>query len=335
MSDAWTEAMLDGAFEQAWAISDAVMLQRRGQSCADLPYHLRWVWDGTPLTGRDVLVRCYHGLGDTLQFMRFVPQLLAVAQSVAVEAQPELLRVLRGIGNISAFHPLGAAPVAIDVAVESMELPHALRLRLEDLPGPVPYLRLPNAGRAGGERHRAGAPRLRVGIVWAAGNWRRARSVPSQALRPLLDLPVDLVCLQLGAARRDPESVPLMRAFTAAVRENATITETAALICDLDLVVTVDTMVAHLAGALGRPVWTLLDADADWRWMRGRNDSPWYPTMRLFRQRRPGDWKPAVDELAAELARNAGAPDGTALTAASLRETMAFSHRYGVDDAGA
>ena len=103
------------------------------------------------------------------------------------------------------------------------------------------------------------------------------------------------------------------------IPEDATIAETAALICDLDLVVTVDTMVAHLAGALGRPVWTLLDADADWRWMRRRSDSPWYPTMRLFRQAEPGVWEPVVEQLAEALTAAARRRAGTGPVAAPLR----------------
>ena len=313
MRDRWTEAMLDGAFEEAWAVSDAVIRQRRGRSCTDLPCHLRWVWDGAPFAGRDVLVRCYHGLGDTLQFIRFVPRLSTIARRVIVEAQMELFPLLRSISGISALHPLGTALPCWDVAIESMELPHALRLRLDDLPGPVPYLSAPGRPRSGaahGLPGPTGAPRLRVGIVWAAGDWRRERSLPPTLLFPLAQLPLDLVCLQLGAARRDPDAVCLLRACAMALAETAAIAETAALICRLDLIVTVDTMVAHLAGALGRPVWMLLDADADWRWMRRRSDSPWYPTMRVLRQSQPGVWEPVVEQLLAELARVVRQPGG-------------------------
>lgn len=301
MRDPWQEAMLDGDFARAWAISDAVMRQRTGQSCAELPYHLRWVWDGAALSGRNVLVRCYHGLGDTLQFIRFVPTLAAIARSVTVEAQPALLPLLSSVGGIVALYPLGAAIPKYDLAIESMELPHALRISLDELPGPIPYLRLPRAPAGQHLPGRSVPRRLRVGIVWAAGDWRRERSLSPALLTPFARLPLDFVCLQLGPARHDPSAATLLQIFASAVAENATIVETAALICNLDLVITVDTMVAHLAGALGRPVWTLLDADADWRWMRDRDDSPWYPTMRLFRQTRPGGWEPVVDQLMAAL----------------------------------
>jgi hypothetical protein len=301
--DEWKEAMLDGAFARAWEISDTVLGARKGKSCADLPRHFSWIWDGTPLAGRDVLVRCWHGLGDTLQFIRFVPRVAAVARSVIVEAQEPLLPLLRSVSDAVSFHPLDAAPTRCGVAIESMELPHALRLTLDDLPGPVPYLAPPAAVEVRTRPFRTGSGRPRVGLVWAAGDWRRERSVPPELLLPLTRLPVDLVGLQLGPVRHDAAARILARSFAAALPEDAGITETAALICDLDLVVSVDTMAAHLAGALGRPICMLLDADADWRWMRRRSDSPWYPTMRLFRQTQPGVWQPVVEQLTAALTR--------------------------------
>ena len=195
-----------------------------------------------------------------------------------------------------------------------MELPHALRLRLADLPGPIPYL-VPPRGCASrlrscspnGPGNRAG--HVRVGLVWAAGDWRSERSLPPALLLPLSRLPIDLVGLQRGPACHQAEAAGLVGALRWAQGGDATIAETAALIGELDLVITVDTMVAHLAGALGRPVWTVLDAEADWRWMRRRDDTPWYPTMRLFRQLRPGLWEPVVEQLAAALALPAAAPE--------------------------
>jgi len=315
--DPWTEAMLAGDFARAWELSDRVLRQRRGQSCADRPYHLRWVWDGTPLAGRRVLVRCYHGLGDTLQFIRFAPQVAAIARSVIIEAQAELLPLLRSIPGAAALYPLGAELPEWDVAIESMELPHALRLRLADLPGRIPYLAPPRGSRSPLRLPASRAGRMRVGLVWAAGDWRSERSLPPALLLPLARLPLDLVGLQRGPARHRTEVAGLVGALRWAQGGDAAIAETAALIGELDLVITVDTMVAHLAGALGRPVWTLLDAEADWRWMRRRPDTPWYPTMRLFRQPRPGCWEPVVEELAAMLALAAAPGTRSAVLALS------------------
>jgi ADP-heptose:LPS heptosyltransferase len=125
----------------------------------------------------------------------------------------------------------------------------------------------------------------------------------------LTRLPLDLVCLQPAPARFEAAAARLVGHCTGLLADDATITEAAGLVCELDLIVTVDTMMAHLAGALARPVWVLLDTGADWRWMRGRDDSPWYPTMRLFRQERPGSWEPVIERLVAALAGAAAAPE--------------------------
>ncbi|HEX7970426.1 MAG TPA: hypothetical protein VF502_19540 [Stellaceae bacterium] len=297
----WMCAMLRGDFESAWRISDAVLAARAGRDCAHLPHHLRWVWDGTPLAGRRVLVRCYHGLGDTLQFIRLAPLLKQICPFVAIEAQPELLPLLASAPGVDALVPLDGAVPPHDVAIESMELPHALRLTLAAVPTEVPYLAVPPALVGAARRHVAAADgRLKVGIAWAAGAWKPERSVPSAQLIQLNALPhIALYNLQRGPALAAADALQ----FATREGESDDILETAALVTHLDVIVTIDTMVAHLAGALGRPVWTLLHYEADWRWMLAREDSPWYPTMRLFRQTSPGAWQPVIDRIVAALAR--------------------------------
>ncbi|MDP9348872.1 MAG: ADP-heptose--LPS heptosyltransferase, partial [Gemmatimonadota bacterium] len=270
-----------------------------GVPCHHRPRHEQWIWDGTPLQGRRVLVRCYHGLGDTLQFVRFVPWVRALAAEVTVWAQPALLPLLRtlpGVGRLLPLHD-GTPGVEYDVDVEVMELAHVFRTTLDTLPAEVPYLHvdpspLPTDGLAAG--------RLRVGLVWRAGDWDERRSLPFPLLAPLAELPgVELHVLQRGPALAEhPEGFGV-------VSGSDSVLEAARVIRALDVVVTVDSMPAHLAGALGVPTWTLLHADADWRWMEGRADSPWYPTMRLFRQERPGEWEPVIARVAAGLRRRA------------------------------
>lgn len=297
----WMCAMLRGDFENAWRISDAVMAARAGRDCAHLPHHLRWVWDGTPLAGRRVLVRCYHGLGDTLQFIRFASLLKRICPSVAVEAPPELLPLLASARGIDALVPLDGATPRHDVAIEAMEVPHALRLTLATIPAEVPYLAVPPA-QIEAARHLVAAAegRLKVGLVWTAGAWRPERSLPPAQLIQLNALPhIALYNLQRGPVLAAADTLR----FATREGESDDILETAALVTHLDVIVTVDTMVAHLAGALGRPVWTLLHYEADWRWMLGREDSPWYPSMRLFRQTSPGAWQPVLDRIVAALAR--------------------------------
>src|SRR5690348_8445280 len=298
----WMCAMLRGDFATAWRLGDAVLRRRRGRRADHLPRHLRRVWDGTPLAGRRVLVRCNHGLGDTLQFVRLVPTLAEVAREVTLEAPTELLPLLASIRGLSALVPLDAPTPPSDVEIEVMEVAHALRLTLDTLPADVPYLKSPALTMPS----MACAPEIgggfKLGVVWAAGAWRPERSVPFALIEQLAQLPgVQLVSLQHGVAARDVERSALRARITTPASGEQSVVDTAALIGRLDLVVTVDTMVAHLAGALAAPVWTLLDAEADWRWMVGRSDSPWYPTMRLFRRKWTGIWDEVLEEVSAAL----------------------------------
>jgi glycosyl transferase family 9 (putative heptosyltransferase) len=291
--DSWMRHMRRGELEAGWEISDEVLRSRAGRTCWHLPRHEQWVWDGTPLEGKRVLVRCFHGLGDTLQFIRYAPRMKAVAAEVIVWAQPALLPLLhtaRGIDRLLPLHD-GAPDVEYDLDVEVMELPHVFRSTLETLPADVPYLYadpapLPDDGK------------LAVGLAWQAGDWDDRRSVPFPLLAPLAEVPgITLHVLQRGPGLAErPEGFGVVSGSDDA-------TEAARVMRALDLVVTVDSMPAHLAGALGVPVWTLLHADPDWRWMEGRDDTPWYPTMRLFRQERPDEWEPVIRRVALELAR--------------------------------
>jgi hypothetical protein len=285
--------MRRGEFEAAWAISDAVLRRRAGVPCWHLPRHLQYVWDGTPLAGQRVLVRCYHGLGDTIQFIRYMPRLKALAAAVYVWAQPALLPLLhtmQGSGQVLALHD-GTPDVAYDVDVEVMELPHVFRTTLATIPAEIPYL------------HVEPAPLLRqgqlaVGLAWRAGEWDARRSIPFVLLKPLWDVPgIKWYILQRG-----PGLTEWCAGF-GILPGASNLCEEAHFIRALDLVISVDTMPAHLAGALGVPVWTLLPVQADWRWMEDRDDSPWYPTMRLFRQGQDGAWEPVITHVAAALKR--------------------------------
>jgi len=284
----WMAAMRRGDFAAAWRASDEVL--RAHTPCWHLPRHEQWVWDGTPLDGKRVLVRCYHGLGDTLQFIRYAPLVHRVAAEVTVWAQPALIPLLRTARGIDRLLPLhdGACEAAYDVDVEVMELAHVFRSTLDTLPAEVPYLHADPAPLA-----RDG--RLRVGLVWRAGDWDDRRSIPFPLLAPLAEVPgVVLHLLQRGPGRGESAGFGVDSGSDDVV-------ECARVMKALDRVVTVDSMPAHLAGALGVPVWTLLHAEADWRWMEGREDSPWYPTMRLLRQEAAGEWEPVIARVAAGL----------------------------------
>jgi hypothetical protein len=293
LEDDWMRCMRQGDLDGAWRLGDAVLRERRGRSSAHLQRHEQWIWKGTPLAGRHVLVRCYHGLGDTIQFIRYLPALNAIASRVTVWVQPQLASLVRRMAGAHRVLPLhdGAPTVDYDVDVEVMELPYVFRSSLRSLPARVPYL------QAGRSASIARDGRLAVGLVWhAAGGWDARRSIAPSLVRSLADMPgVQLHLLQRGPALAACADLGI-------VSGSDDVDRAAGVMAALDLVISVDSMPAHLAGALGRPVWTLLHRDADWRWMEARDDSPWYPTMRLFRQHRAGDWGPVIVRVARELA---------------------------------
>jgi hypothetical protein len=285
----WHDCARAGDLEAAWALSDRIRGRGRGRNRA-VPRHQQQIWDGEPLDGRRVLVRCYHGLGDTLQFIRYAAVVRKLAREVIVWAQPALLPVLCSVDGIDRLVALddGTPRADYDVDVEVMELPYVFRSTLATIPATVPYISVEPASLRPDSRRR-------VGLVWRAGEWDRRRSLPFALLKPLLDLKsISWFRLQYGG--RGDERHPNLRSL-----DVTGIAATARWIRTLDLVITIDSMPAHLAGALGVPVWTLLPAEADWRWLERRPDSPWYPTMRLFRQPSEGDWSAVIDEVRSAL----------------------------------
>jgi hypothetical protein len=244
-----------------------------------------------------VLVRCYHGLGDTLQFCRYLAPLRRRVRSLALEVQPALIQVLEHMPGPDWLIPFrSAAPEPpSECDLEIMELSHALRLR----PSPEPYLPLPAPARNAG-------PSLNVGLCWHVNTgWAPERSVPLGVLGPLARVPgVRLFSLQRGPGALDLEA-PGAPVVANPADDSLAISDTARLILGLDLVVSIDSMVAHLAGALGVPVWLLLPAEPDWRWQAGGRGSAWYAKLRKYRQIRPGEWADPVQELTRDLTRMA------------------------------
>jgi hypothetical protein len=285
--------MRRGDFAAAWRISDEV-LQRRcaaREDCSTWPRHLQFIWNGQPLDGKRVLVRCYHGLGDTIQFVRLLTLLRPRVAEVTLWCQPQLVQLLRTARGVDRVLPLHDGPPEVEYEndVELMELPHVLRLTLDAIPRDVPYLAAPRSPA------RVTAGSCNIGIVWRAGDWEWQRSLPEEALAPLAQIEgVRWYSLQYPTRTSPLEAIDLAC---------ADIVEMAARMQQLDLLISVDTMAAHLGGALGLPVWTLLHRDCDWRWHGEGSDSPWYPTMRLFRQSSDGDWDTVIDRVREALRR--------------------------------
>lgn len=278
----WVEAMRAERYAEAWALAGRTLAERNPATRDNpaLPYHLRWVWDGRSFEDRDVLVRCYHGLGDTLQFARFLPLLADRAASVTVEVQPRLLDLVATVDDRIALHPFDVArPLPpSDVDIEVTELDFALRAA----PDVTPYLKAT----------RAVLPPGTIALCYGAGDWDPERCVPPALFAPIAR---QAPCITLMP---EPTDLPVLNPQGCPLDMGAT----AALVAGADLVISVDTMIAHLAGALGKPTWLLLKAEPDWRWTPGARRSGWYPSMRLYTQPRPGDWAALLAEVAAGLA---------------------------------
>jgi tetratricopeptide (TPR) repeat protein len=264
-------------------------------------------WRGEPLEGRTILLHAEQGLGDGIQYVRYVKLVAERGGRIVLECHPELRRLFDGFPGAEQVIARGEPLPAFDLHCPLASLPFACRTRLETIPADVPYLRAqPERVRAWREKL-GPAGRPRVGIVWAGNPTHpndRIRSIPLKRLAPLARANVEFHSLQKAPAAAsqafDPE---LGLRVIDHHRDLTDYVDTAALIACCDRVIAVDTSVAHLAGALGAPTWTFIPFVADCRWLVGRADSPWYPTLRLFRQMRRDRWDEAIDAMACELAR--------------------------------
>jgi hypothetical protein len=271
------------------------------------------MWRGErDIAGKTILVCADEGLGDTIQFVRYLPMLAALGARVILLPQESLYPLLLGSAGVSQCLPnmKGGLP-AFDFHCPIMSLPWAFGTTLDSIPASVSYLPLPAGVRVQAWEDRLG-PReqLRIGLVWSGNplHWNdQNRSIPLQTFSRIILAGATFISLQ-KELRLEDEAVLRERTEIIDLTEHLTdFAETAALIGCLDLVITVDTSVAHLAAALGCPTWILLPAVPDWRWLLDRDDSPWYPTVRLFRQTTARDYEGVVDRMRSELVRLIGA----------------------------
>lgn len=285
----WTCHMLLGQFESAWKESDAI----EGRGHPD-PHRF---WDGQPLDGRHVLIRCLHGLGDTLQYIRYATMIRQRVATLTVEAQPSLRTLLEQAHIADTVITWGDAEPFWDQQIEIVELPRIFRTTIDSIPATVPYINVPGDSP---NMSSSKEPLLRVGLVWASSTFNPSRSLLLSQLAPLLGVP-DISFFSFQAGEKRGQLVHWSSRITDLYTEGQSVLETARSMKTMDLVITVDTMTAHLAGAMGLEVWTLLPYTCDWRWMVHRCDSPWYPSMRLFRQHKHGDWQGVVERVRSEL----------------------------------
>ena len=295
--------LLRGEFSKGWANYEYRWQTRRlRRTQRDFTEPL---WRGEALHGERILLHAEQGLGDTIQFARYVSMVAARGGEVVLEAQPELCRLLAGIEGATEVIARGDPLPEFEWQCPLLSLPLAFRTELAGIPAWVPYVTADAVEVAKWSR-RLAKEKLRVGLVWA-GNPKHLRdtqrSIKLEQLEPLGRVDAAFYSLQKGLAAVGPPCALAGMEMSNLGPELKDFADTAAVLAALDLVVTVDTAVAHLAGALGKPVWILLAHSPDWRWLLGREDSPWYPSARLFRQPSLGDWDSVITRMAVELGR--------------------------------
>jgi tetratricopeptide (TPR) repeat protein len=302
----WNRALLRllrGDFEQGWP-----------------EYEWRWqrpdvrsrsftqpAWNGEPLTGRTILLHAEQGLGDTIQFVRYAPQVKKSGGKVIVECQPALVELARGVEGVDTVVAQGDTLPPFDIQAPLASLPGIFHTTAENIPAEVPYLRVDGAKVDRWRSELATTGDVRIAIVWQGRPGHlldRTRSVPLMQFAPLARVPgAKLFSFQVGTGAEQLKStgdgLPIVDLGSQFNPDS--LTDAAAALSNVDLLVTVDTALAHLAGALARPVWVALPLVPDWRWQLNREDSPWYPTMRLFRQRELGNWDDVFERIATAL----------------------------------
>jgi Flp pilus assembly protein TadD len=290
-----------GDWASGWELHEARWRSELGTARRRLFAQPYWLGE-QDLTDRTILLHAEQGYGDTLQFVRYAPMVAARGGRVLLEVQPGLAPLLADMPGVAGVITRGDALPAFDLHTSLMSLPRAFRTTTQTVPADVPYL-APPAARIARWRERIGTSRaLRIGIAWSGtpSPWNRA--VPLELLRPLAQRPdSELHTLQTEIWPADRITLNALPQVHDHSDQLADFADTAALVSLMDLVISIDTAAAHLAGALGMPTWLLLPVGPDYRWMLERPDCPWYPTMRLFRQRALHDWQSVVDAVMRKL----------------------------------
>jgi tetratricopeptide (TPR) repeat protein len=288
--------LLNGQYKEGWAAYESRFDMAAFKP--NVPNIQERLWDGSPLNGRDLLVHVEQGFGDTIQFIRYLPKIAKENRGtgglIKLLCEPELYRIIQSVEGYDEIYQLNSGDqVTFDVQVPLLSLPARTGTTLETIPNETPYLKAPETKHD--PIRRPEGTKLAVGIVWAGRPTHsddRYRSIPFGWFSSLVDVPgVHFYSIQWGGRSQEAKGLAEQGRLTDLSDRLTDFGETAAIIDQLDLVIACDTSVAHLAGALGKPVWVLMAYGGEWRWLMNREDTPWYPTMRLFRQRICGDWR--------------------------------------------
>ncbi|WP_206950966.1 glycosyltransferase family 9 protein [Trinickia acidisoli] len=301
----WSETLLLlGEFERGWreyryrySLAHTAQIERKVQ---------RPRWSGQPIPGKTLLIHDEQGYGDTFQFMRLVSRAKAKSGArVVLEINAETLPLAQRMDGYDDIVARGSLPPAFDFHCEMMSLPMAMGLTLDDLPGTMPYLSADSQRVAKWRQRLDVLPRPLVALVWAGRptHFNDAnRSLTLAQLAPLAQPGVTFLSIQKGPAAAQAGEPPAGMSFLSLSDEIADFEDTAAILSTADLLISVDSSPVHLAGALGRPAWVMLPTVPDWRWLLERTDTPWYPTVRLFRQKSRGQWGDVMEAMAGTLA---------------------------------
>ncbi|MGA2229872.1 MAG: tetratricopeptide repeat protein [Tepidisphaeraceae bacterium] len=303
--------MLRGDFEQGWSELEWGSQWQANPRRRELTQPL---WDGSDLAGRRLLIHAEQGFGDAIQFIRYLPRVCQAGGKVIVAVQKELHRLFASLVQVEKWIAPNEPLPSHDVRCPLMSLPHIFKTNLSNIPADIPYLRAEESLAAPWRNRMANIAGRKIGLAWA-GRPKDTndldRSLNLSQLASLAQVPgITFFSLQKGEAALQAANPPRgmnLVDWTADLHDFA---DTAALIANLELVIAVDTVVAHLAGAMGKPVWLLLQHTPDWRWMLARTDSPWYPTMRLFRQQQRGDWKGPIGQIVEAIAEGLNSDRG-------------------------
>ena len=299
-------ALMLGDFAEGWKGYEA--RRETKQYAANIPSHPKPYWDGSPLDGKTILLHAEQGVGDGIQMLRYVHEVAARGGKVIAEVQPALAPLVATMKEIETVVQRGEPLPKFDVYASLMSLPYLFDTTLDTIPGEIPYFRVNNASKIIDIGH---SDKFRVGFVWAGDpthNNDINRSLDVGYFGSLIDMPnIELFSLQVGAGESSLSKTGFAENVTVLGPKLTDYAVTAAAIDQLDLIISVDTSVVHLAGAMEKPVWVLLPFAPDFRWMLERDDSPWYPTMRLFRQPKMGDWDAVFAQVRKELKRLASA----------------------------
>ena len=301
------ERLRQGNFAEGWLKYEARLISRPGILPRRQFTQPRWL-GGENIAGKTILLHSEQGYGDAIQFVRYVPRVAALGATVVLEGHAPLMPLFHNIPGVTATFALNDKLPNFDIQCPLMSLPLAFRTDLASIPGDIPYLAASSTLVAEWRQRLGEHSRLRVGLAWsgnAANEADRERSIALADLTPLFGLngcEFHVVQTDIRDADRIVlHQLPNVLDHSTTLASKGHFAETAALISLLDLVMSVDTSVAHLAAALGKPVWLMVPSNPDWRWLCGRSDSPWYPSMRLFRQVLPGDWRGVIAAVVAML----------------------------------